>query len=68
MLHEVQDAYGPHPAGEFWVPARLGGSAPTPPEAAVIEADEALRKAEGRARKAAEKQREAYQARDRGNR
>lgn len=27
LLHEVQDAYGPHPAGEFWVPARLGGSA-----------------------------------------
>ena len=29
LLHEVQDAYGPHPAGEPWVPARLGGSAPT---------------------------------------
>ncbi|MDS1115367.1 lysophospholipid acyltransferase family protein [Gordonia westfalica] len=62
MLLEVQDAYGPHPAGEFWVPSRLGGSAPTPPEAAVIEADEALRKAEARARKAAE------ESRDRGNR
>ena len=68
MLHEVQDAYGPHPAGEFWVPARLGGSAPTPQEAAVIEADEALRKAEARARKAAAREREATQARDRGNR
>ena len=33
LLHEVQDAYGPHPAGEPWVPARLGGSAPTPDEA-----------------------------------
>ncbi|NRQ49251.1 lysophospholipid acyltransferase family protein [Aeromicrobium stalagmiti] len=28
LLHEVQDAYGPHPPGEPWVPARLGGSAP----------------------------------------
>ncbi|MEO9329240.1 lysophospholipid acyltransferase family protein [Gordonia aurantiaca] len=54
MLHEVQDAYGAHPAGEFWVPSRLGGSAPTPQEAAVIEAEEALRKAEARARRAAE--------------
>jgi len=31
MLHEVQEAYPDgHPAGEHWVPARLGGSAPTP--------------------------------------
>ncbi len=34
LLHEVQDAYGPHPHDEPWVPARLGGSAPTPEEAA----------------------------------
>lgn len=33
LLHEVQEAYGPHPAGEAWVPARLGGSAPTAAEA-----------------------------------
>ncbi len=33
MLLDVQDAYGPHPAGEDWVPTRLGGSAPTLPEA-----------------------------------
>jgi len=33
LLHEVQDAYGTHPAGEPWVPARLGGSAPTREEA-----------------------------------
>lgn len=62
MLLEVQDSYGPHPPGEFWVPSRLGGSAPTPQEAAVIEADEALRKAEARARRAAER------ARSRGSR
>lgn len=34
LLHEVQDAYGPHPAGEAWVPARLGGSAPIAEEIA----------------------------------
>lgn len=33
LLLEVQDAYGPHPKGENWVPARLGGSAPTLDEA-----------------------------------
>jgi 1-acyl-sn-glycerol-3-phosphate acyltransferase len=29
LLLDVQDAYGPHPAGADWVPSRLGGSAPT---------------------------------------
>jgi 1-acyl-sn-glycerol-3-phosphate acyltransferase len=33
MLSDVQRAYGPYPAGEDWVPARLGGSAPTLAEA-----------------------------------
>ncbi|GGC64719.1 1-acyl-sn-glycerol-3-phosphate acyltransferase [Hoyosella rhizosphaerae] len=33
LLHQVQDSYGPHPVGEYWVPARLGGSAPTLAEA-----------------------------------
>lgn len=28
LLYQVQEEY-PHPAGEFWVPRRLGGSAPT---------------------------------------
>lgn len=40
MLLDVQQAYGPHPAGEDWVPARLGGSAPT-----LAEADEIDRQA-----------------------
>ncbi|CAM4389804.1 1-acyl-sn-glycerol-3-phosphate acyltransferase [Mycobacterium basiliense] len=31
MLYRVQEAY-PHPKGEYWVPRRLGGSAPTPEE------------------------------------
>lgn len=37
LLHEAQEAYGPHPAGEVWVPARLGGSAPTVAEAAAMD-------------------------------
>lgn len=32
ILHEVQESY-PHPAGAYWVPRRLGGGAPSPPEA-----------------------------------
>lgn len=52
LLHTVQDQYGPHPEGAFWVPSRLGGSAPTPEEAHVIEDAEAARKAEARAQKA----------------
>ncbi|NDZ97315.1 1-acyl-sn-glycerol-3-phosphate acyltransferase [Streptomyces sp. SID6673] len=52
LLHEVQDTYGPHPADAFWVPSRLGGSAPTPEEAHVIEDAEAAEKAAARAEKA----------------
>ena len=37
LLLEVQDAYGTHPAGENWVPDRLGGSAPTLEEAAAMD-------------------------------
>ena len=40
LLESVQDAYGPYPPGEFWVPHRLGGSAPTPAEAAELDAAE----------------------------
>ncbi|NBQ41416.1 MAG: 1-acyl-sn-glycerol-3-phosphate acyltransferase [Mycobacteriaceae bacterium] len=32
-LRKVQETY-PHPAGAYWVPKRLGGSAPSPAEAA----------------------------------
>jgi 1-acyl-sn-glycerol-3-phosphate acyltransferase len=40
LLEHVQDGYGSHPAGEFWVPHRLGGGAPTPAQAAELEAAE----------------------------
>lgn len=29
LLERAQELYGPHPAGEFWVPHRLGGGAPS---------------------------------------
>lgn len=48
LLLQVQDAYGPYPPGEFWVPHRLGGGAPTPAQAAEMEAAEAKAKAERR--------------------
>jgi len=39
LLDEVQQRY-PHPAGAYWVPRRLGGSAPTLSEAAQLDAEE----------------------------
>ena len=48
MLEQVQDAYGPHPAGEFWVPHRLGGGAPTPAQASEMEIAELAERAEKR--------------------
>lgn len=49
LLEQVQDDYGPYPPGEFWVPRRLGGSAPSLAEATQLDIDEARRKAEARA-------------------
>jgi 1-acyl-sn-glycerol-3-phosphate acyltransferase len=49
LLEQVQDAYGPHPPGEFWVPHRMGGGAPTLAEANRMDAEEAIRKAEAKA-------------------
>jgi 1-acyl-sn-glycerol-3-phosphate acyltransferase len=51
LLERVQDAYAPHPAGAFWVPRRLGGDAPTPAEAARMDAEEAAAKAARRAQR-----------------
>jgi 1-acyl-sn-glycerol-3-phosphate acyltransferase len=44
LLHKAQQHY-PHPAGEYWVPRRLGGGAPTVAEAAQLDAQEAAAKA-----------------------
>jgi 1-acyl-sn-glycerol-3-phosphate acyltransferase len=49
LLERVQDAYGAHPAGEFWVPRRLGGGAPSLAEANQLDLDEAAEKAARRA-------------------
>jgi 1-acyl-sn-glycerol-3-phosphate acyltransferase len=49
LLERVQDAYGPHPPGEFWVPHRLGGGAPTLAEANKLDLEEAAQKAAARA-------------------
>lgn len=43
------------PAGAWWVPARLGGSAPTPEEALRLDAEEKRERAAKRAAKRAEK-------------
>jgi hypothetical protein len=43
LLHEAQEAYPDRPAGpddSWWQPARLGGTAPTPDEAAQLDRDE----------------------------
>ncbi len=44
VLDEVQRGY-PHPAGAFWVPHRLGGAAPTPAQAKVLDEAELVRRA-----------------------
>jgi 1-acyl-sn-glycerol-3-phosphate acyltransferase len=49
LLERVQEAYGPHPAGAFWVPHRLGGGAPSLAEAGRLDAEEASRRAAARA-------------------
>jgi 1-acyl-sn-glycerol-3-phosphate acyltransferase len=44
LLHRVQEQY-PHPEGAFWVPRRLGGSAPTMEKAREIEEAELAERA-----------------------
>jgi 1-acyl-sn-glycerol-3-phosphate acyltransferase len=51
LLERAQEQYGPHPAGEFWVPHRLGGGAPSLAEAARLDAEEAAERAARRAQR-----------------
>jgi 1-acyl-sn-glycerol-3-phosphate acyltransferase len=44
ILYEVQEQY-PHPAGAWWVPRRLGGTAPTPAEASQLDEAEVAERA-----------------------
>lgn len=52
LLERAQEQYGPHPAGAFWVPHRLGGGAPSLAEAARMDAEEAAVRAARRAQRA----------------
>lgn len=52
LLHEVQTSY-PHPDGAYWVPRRLGGSAPTPAEAKALDEAELAERARKRAEREA---------------
>jgi hypothetical protein len=52
LLEQVQASYPDRPSGEddrWWLPARLGGSAPTPEEAARLDEEERHRRLERRA-------------------
>ncbi|MCW1957294.1 MAG: 1-acyl-sn-glycerol-3-phosphate acyltransferase [Mycobacterium sp.] len=51
ILHQVQEQY-PHPPGAWWVPHRLGGSAPTPAEATRLDQEELAERARRRAESA----------------
>ena len=48
LLEEVKAAYGHHPEGESWVPASMGGTAPTLEEANEMESAEREAKAAAR--------------------
>ncbi|MBV8861014.1 MAG: 1-acyl-sn-glycerol-3-phosphate acyltransferase [Mycobacterium sp.] len=48
LLHRLQEEY-PHPEGAYWVPRRLGGSAPTVAEAKNLEDTERTARAHKRA-------------------
>ncbi|MEO9222083.1 MAG: lysophospholipid acyltransferase family protein [Mycobacteriaceae bacterium] len=54
QLNKVRAAYPEHPAGAYWVPAAMGGSAPTPEEAAALDREEAKAKVVARREKVAE--------------
>jgi hypothetical protein len=50
LLQRVQRAY-PHPQGAYWVPRRLGGSAPTLDEAKALDEAELAERARKRAQR-----------------
>jgi 1-acyl-sn-glycerol-3-phosphate acyltransferase len=56
LLYRVQEEY-PHPEGEYWVPRRLGGSAPTVDEAKALEEAELAERARKRAEREAKSRR-----------
>ena len=52
LLHDVQQSYE-HPQGAYWVPRRLGGSAPTMAEAKALDDAELAERARRRAEREA---------------
>nr|WP_090345261.1 lysophospholipid acyltransferase family protein [Mycolicibacterium malmesburyense]CRL77451.1 1-acyl-sn-glycerol-3-phosphate acyltransferase [Mycolicibacterium malmesburyense] len=58
LLHEAQRDY-PHPEGAYWVPRRLGGSAPTLDEARALDEAELAERARKRALREAKSRRSA---------
>ncbi|MGH3675042.1 MAG: lysophospholipid acyltransferase family protein [Mycobacterium sp.] len=56
LLHGVQQAYQ-HPEGAYWVPRRMGGSAPTMAEAKLLDEAELAERARKRAEKEARSRR-----------
>ncbi len=52
LLHEAEQSYE-HPEGAYWVPRRMGGSAPTPAEAKVLDEAELAERARKRAKREA---------------
>jgi hypothetical protein len=56
LLRKVQEEY-PRPEGAYWVPRRLGGSAPTIDEAKVLEEAELAERARRRAEREAKSRR-----------
>ena len=56
LLHEVQQSYE-HPEGAYWVPRRMGGSAPTMAEARLLDEAELAERARKRAEREARSRR-----------
>jgi 1-acyl-sn-glycerol-3-phosphate acyltransferase len=56
LLHKVQQEYE-HPEGAYWIPRRMGGSAPTLQEAKVLDEIELAERARKRAEREAKSQR-----------
>jgi hypothetical protein len=56
VLHKAQLGYQ-HPPGAYWVPLRLGGSAPTIADAAVLDEAELAERARKRAEREAKTRR-----------
>lgn len=56
LLHRTQEHY-PHPHGVYWIPRRLGGTAPTPAEAKRLDEIELAERARKRAGREARRRR-----------